>query len=102
MTTDLAAQPSWIMDGDLGPYDVLRPRLSRADTVLILDYGLLRCVWRALRRGREAADFWWWVLTWRRRSRPLLLRAISEHAPNADCHIVRSPKDLESWFPIMG
>jgi hypothetical protein len=98
VTSDLAARPRWVMDGDLGPYDVLAPRLRRADTVLILDYSLLRCVWRALRRSRERADFWWWVLTWRRRSRPALLRAIAQHAPIATCHIVNKPKDLTSWF----
>jgi hypothetical protein len=76
VTSDLAARPTWVMDGDLGPYDLLAPRLRRADTVLILDYGLLRCVWRAHRRSRERADFWRWMLTWRRRSRPVLLRAI--------------------------
>jgi hypothetical protein len=31
------------MDGDLGPYDALAPRLTRADTVLILDFALMRC-----------------------------------------------------------
>jgi hypothetical protein len=98
VTSDLAARPRWVMDGDLGPYDVLAPRLRRAHTVLILDYGLLRCVWQALRRSRERADFWWWVLTWRRRSRPALLRAIAQHAPIATCHIVNKPKDLTSWF----
>jgi hypothetical protein len=86
------------MDGDLGPYDVLAPRLHRADTVLVLDYGLLRCVWQALRRSREGADFWRWVLTWRRRSRPGLLRAVAEHAPTATCSVVRNPRELASWF----
>jgi adenylate kinase family enzyme len=98
VTRDLAARPSWVMDGDLGPHDVLAPRLRRADTILILDYGLLRCVWRAGRRSRERADFWWWVVTWRRRSRPVLLRAIAEHAPTAGCHVVRKPRELTSWF----
>jgi hypothetical protein len=37
----LAAADDWIMDGDLGPYDVLAPRLARADTVVLLDFALL-------------------------------------------------------------
>ena len=98
LSSDLAAQDRWVIDGDLGPYDVLAPRLHRADTVLVLDYGLLRCVWQSLRRSREGADFWRWVLTWRRRSRPTLLRAIAEHAPTATCHVVTNPKELASWF----
>ncbi len=40
---ELAAGPRWIMDGDLGPYDAPAARLMRADTVLILDFGLVRC-----------------------------------------------------------
>ena len=33
----LAAQESWIMDGDLGPYDVLNIRLQAADAIVFLD-----------------------------------------------------------------
>ncbi|SDY60732.1 hypothetical protein SAMN05661080_04026 [Modestobacter sp. DSM 44400] len=91
---DLAAGSRWIMDGDLGPYDVLAPRLGRADTVLILDFGLFRCAWRALRRSRERADFWWWLLTWRWRSRPAVLCAVATHAPEADVYVVRTPRHL--------
>ena len=55
----LAAGEEWILDGDLGPYDVLDVRLRRADTVVLLDYSLPRCAWRALRRGRERSDSAW-------------------------------------------
>ncbi|HYZ58006.1 MAG TPA: hypothetical protein VE733_31505, partial [Streptosporangiaceae bacterium] len=34
----LAQRQSWIMDGDLGPYDVPGPRLEAADTVIVLDF----------------------------------------------------------------
>src|SRR3712207_2332519 len=56
----LAAGEEWILDGDLGPYDVLDVRLRRADTVVLLDYSLPRCAWRAVRRGRERAELWRW------------------------------------------
>jgi hypothetical protein len=56
----LTAQESWIMDGDLGPYDVLDIRLQAADTIVFLDFSPARCAWRAVRRSRERADFWWW------------------------------------------
>jgi len=62
--TTLAQQPAWIMDGDLGPYDVLEPRLERADTVVVLDVARWRCLWRSLRRSRQQFDFWRWVWTW--------------------------------------
>lgn len=94
----LAAECEWIIDGDLGPHDALAPRLERADTIVILDFSLIRCVWRAARRSRERADFWWWLLTWRRRSRPSLLDAVSKSAPTADLHVLRTPRELRQFF----
>lgn len=91
---ELAAADRWVMDGDLGPYGVLAPRLSRADTVVVLDFGLLRCLWRAGRRSRERRDFWMWVITWRRRSRPIVLQAIAVHGRGAQVHLVRTPGQL--------
>lgn len=93
---ELAAAPVWIMDGDLGSYDAPAARLARADTVLILDFSLVRCAWRAARRSRERWDFWWWLLTWRYRSPPAVLRAVSVHAGGAAVHIVRSPRELRT------
>ena len=45
----LVARDRWIIDGDLGPYDsALELRLRAADTVIVLDFPLWRCVRRAL------------------------------------------------------
>jgi hypothetical protein len=94
--TDLAAADGWIMDGDLGPYDVLAPRLRRADTVIVLDLPRWLCAWRAVRRSRQwRLDFWRWLLTWRRRYRPLILRSVAEHAPHAELVLLRSPRQLD-------
>ena len=43
----LVDQDRWIMDGDLGPYDDVEVRLRAADTVILLDFSLIRCAWRA-------------------------------------------------------
>jgi hypothetical protein len=94
---ELAAHESWIMDGDLGPYDVLDVRLQAADTIVFLDFSSARCAWRAVRRSRERADFWWWLLTYRRRSRPLLLRAIAAHAGDAEIHVFRTPRAVSRF-----
>lgn len=51
----LAARESWIMDGDVGPYDV---RMQAAQTIVFLDFSPLRCAWRAIRRSPEPAGFW--------------------------------------------
>ena len=94
----LAARDRWIMDGDLGPYDTLAGRLQRADTVLILDYSLARCAWRAARRCRERADFWRWLLTWRYRSRATVLDAVATFAAGAEVHILRTPRQLRGFL----
>lgn len=94
----LAGRGRWIMEGDLGPYDVPAPRLRRADTVVVLDLSLARCAWRAARRSREQADFWWWVITWRWRSRSRVLDAIATHAPQAHVHLLRSPADVRRYL----
>ena len=52
----------WIIDGDLGPYDVIEVRLRAADTIIFLDFPLLLCAWRAMRRSHERFDFWRWLL----------------------------------------
>jgi len=88
----LVSAGEWIMDGDLGPYDAIEVRLRAADTIIFLDFSLIRCAWRALRRSSERLDFWLWLLRYRRRSRPFLLNAISEHAPNAAVHFLREPE----------
>ena len=93
----LASRQSWIIDGDLGPYDAVEVRLQAADTVVFLDFSPLRCAWRAIRRSRERADFWRWLLSYRRRSRPLLLQAIAAHARDADIHVLRTPRAVRRF-----
>jgi adenylate kinase family enzyme len=90
----LVARDAWIMDGDLGPYDVVEVRLRAADTILFLDFSLLRCAWHAIRRSRERADFWRWLLAYRREFRPALLEAIAKNAPGAQLHVFHDPKAL--------
>jgi adenylate kinase family enzyme len=90
----LIEQERWIMDGDLGPYDAVEVRLRAADTIILLDFSLVRCAWRALRRGRERADFWQWMVRYRWRSRPRLMEEIAKHSPGADVYVIRSPAAL--------
>ena len=64
----------------------------------MLDHGLVRCVWQALRRGRERSDFWLWVLGYRRRWRPVVLAAVRDHAPGAELLVFRNPGAAARWF----
>lgn len=91
----LVAGDRWILDGDLGPYDIVAPRLRAADTVVVLDLSLIRCAWRAWRRGREGRHFWVWLLLWRYRSRPHLMREIDIYAPGANRYVLRRQRAID-------
>ena len=93
----LVAENEWIMDGDLGPYDAIEVRLRAADTVIFLDFSLVRCAWRAIRRSHERIDFWYWLLWYHRQSRPFLMKAICNNAPTAAVHILRNPEAVRRF-----
>jgi hypothetical protein len=48
---ELTAADRWILDGDLADHDLLELRLQAADTIIVLDFSLWRCVWRVARRS---------------------------------------------------
>jgi adenylate kinase family enzyme len=93
----LVDEGEWIMDGDLGPYDAVEVRLRAADTIIFLDFSLVRCACRAIRRSRERADFWLWLWRYRRLSRPFLMQAIANHAPGSTLHVLRKPAALRRF-----
>lgn len=94
----LIAGPRWVIDGDLGPYDVLDVRLRAADTVVVLDFPLWRCTVRALRRSRENLAFWRWLIGYRRRSLPMVMAAIAANAGGAEVHVLRTPRAVERFL----
>ncbi|MDR7275674.1 topology modulation protein [Catenuloplanes atrovinosus] len=91
----LISGKQWVIDGDLGPYDVLTARLQAADTVIVLDFPLWLCAWRALRRSRENLAFWRWLITYRRHSLPTVMAAIATHAGHAQLHVLHHPRAAE-------
>jgi len=93
----LVEQEDWIMDGDLGHYDAVEVRLRAADTIILLDFSLVRCAWQALRRGRERSDFWKWLIAYRRSNLPVLVRAISKFASHAELHVIKNPEELSRF-----
>jgi len=94
----LIQDPAWIMDGDLGPYDVVDPRLRAADTIIFLDFPLVICAWRAIRRSRERIDFWQWLIAYRRKYRKALIQAFAHHAPTATLYRLQSPKAVGQFI----
>jgi adenylate kinase family enzyme len=95
----LVARDRWIIDGDLGPYDTgLELRLRAADTIILLDFPLWHCVWRALRRSRENGEFWTWVFRYRRDSLPAINQSIAAHAPHATVHVLHNPRQVRRFL----
>ena len=95
----LVGAKRWIIDGDLGRYDTgLDLRLRAADTVVVLDFALWRCVWQALRRSRETPEFWLWVYRYRRVSLPAVTAAIATHAGQATVHVLRNPRQVRRFL----
>lgn len=47
-----------------------------------------------MKRSRERADFWLWLLRYRRQSRPFLMEAIARHASHAVLHVIPNPEAL--------
>jgi hypothetical protein len=93
----IVAEDRWIIDGDLGRYDAVEVRLQAADTIVLLDFSLLRCAVQAIRRSRERSDFWFWLLAYRYQSLPILREAISKYAQQAAFHIFREPQAMERF-----
>jgi hypothetical protein len=94
----LVAQPAWIMDGDLGPYDVaLSARLRAADTIIVLDFPLLTCAWRSVRRAWPRRDFWRWLWSWR--SAPLMA-AVARDAPEAAVVVLHNQPAVDRYVAL--
>jgi len=104
------AEPEWIVDGNYT--STLEERLARADTVVFLDYSTALCFGRVLRRtwrGRgtnrpDVADgcierfdreFLLYVLRFRTRMRPRLMRILRAADPSLNIHIARGPGEAE-------
>lgn len=96
--SQIVANDKWILDGDLGPYDVTWPRLERADTVIILDSHVIRCAVRSVRRGARRRDFWMWMLGWSKTHRPRIIDEVRQYAPTASLVILRSPREASRWL----
>ena len=48
LVSRLVQKPSWIMDGNYkGTFDI---RFKEADTIIYLDYSILKCLWRVIKR----------------------------------------------------
>lgn len=61
----IADNPAWVMDADLGPFDIDEPMLGSPDEIWVLDLNPLTCLGRALRYRNERRDLRVWLFRWR-------------------------------------
>jgi hypothetical protein len=71
----IAGNRQWVLDADLGPFDIDEPRLGHPDEVWVLDFSPMTCLMRALRYPGERRDLRVWLFRWRRE----YLRAAMAH-----------------------
>lgn len=107
---ELAMRESWVMDGNYsGTLDI---RVPRAEAVVLLDPSPWRCVYRVLKRSwsgqprpdipdecpdKVDAQFLWWVVSYRWRSRPRVLRRMRDR-PDLPFHVFRRDADVERFL----
>lgn len=105
----LVAAPEWVIDGNYG--GTLDQRIAAADTVIWLDYGRIRCIWRALLRtwrhlGRSRPDmatgcverfdlaFLRYIWSFPCKHRPHILSALDKRP--ATCRLVRLARPADA------
>jgi adenylate kinase family enzyme len=107
----LFAADSWIADGNYSA--TLDERLPRADTVVFCDFPAWRTLPRVLRRTltnygkavqadgcpeRIDPTFLLWVIRYRRRSKPKLVRNLAKLAPQAEVQVLTSPRAVAGFL----
>ncbi|MBT5263278.1 MAG: AAA family ATPase [Rhodospirillaceae bacterium] len=113
LVEDAAGQPTWIFEGNHAAS--LDLRLSRADTLIFLDFPTRVCLFRILKRvicgyGRVRADmapgcperFDWeflkWVYSFNRTERPGLIELIKQAPQAVVVHRLHDRKAAESFL----
>lgn len=85
---------TWVLDADLGPYDLDEPRLGRPDEVWVLDFRPITCLLRALRYSSERRDLRVWLFRWRREYLNDELERIARRAPQVRLRHLHSPAEV--------
>lgn len=90
----LADHERWVMDADLGPFDIDEPLLGHPDEIWVLDFSLPTIVSRVLRYRRERRDFRIWAFRWHREYLDEALAKIRRDAPHVRLRVFHSPAEV--------
>ena len=110
VVAELSRAESWVMDGNYSR--TLEERLPYAHEGVLLDFPPWVCLYRVLKRAfgngrrpdippgctRDSLDleFVWWIVSYRWRSRPKVLRRFQAH-PDVPLTILRSDRDVDRF-----
>ena len=110
---ELMKRDSWIMDGNYS--NTLDRRLEACDTVVFLDIPRSICLWRVLKRwilyrGKKRPDmaegcserfsleFLQWVWGYKNRSRPKVIKMLTQNAQNKNVIWLRSDTEVRAFL----
>ena len=110
---EVLSRDKWIMDGNYS--GTLERRLEECDAVVFLDLPRLVCTWRILKRAaryrdttrpdmangcpeRLSLEFLVWIWSYRRRTRPKILKLLEERKGKREIIRLRSPWEVEQFL----
>lgn len=110
---ELLEREAWIMDGNYS--NTLEMRLAACDTVVFLDVRRTTCLWRAVKRvvmyrGKSRPDmaegcperltleFLRWIWNYPHRTRPKVLKLLSDNAEQKRIIHLRSQAEIEKFL----
>jgi adenylate kinase family enzyme len=110
---DLCANPRWVIDGNYG--GTMDQRLQACDAVVYLDRPTMVCLWNVVKRfllfrGKTRPDmtpgcqeqldwdFIRWILAYRRRNRPRILKKLADLDSGKRVAILRSRRDMDGFL----
>jgi len=103
----------WLIDGNYG--STMEARIARADMILFLDLPTPHCLWNVIKRffqyqGMSRPDmtdgnserldlvFIWYILTFRQRRRPVIMRRLAEAPRGTRVAVLKSRKEIETFM----
>ena len=106
-------QESFIMDGTY--LESLGERIKKSDTIIYLDYSLIKCFFRVIKRvlidfGKKRSDmapgckeqfdleFLWWVLTFNNKFRKEILKKLDSAKKNTKVYIFKSDNEADLFL----
>jgi hypothetical protein len=92
--TTIAENDTWVLDADLGPFDIDEPRLGHPDEIWVLDFKPITCLIRAVRYPSERRDLRVWLFRWRQEYLNDELKRIAAQAHKVQLRRFGSPAEV--------